>query len=373
MTTISSAYDFISQYNFEQIRRSIYSCTAADVEHALEQERLTIGDFQALVSPAATPFLAAIAHRAQAATRQRFGRTMRLYIPLYISNICSNSCLYCGFSCQNKIERRRLSLGEIEREAEAIRKMGFRQLLLVSGEDMSKGSFGYYLDVVKLLRSQFAQLSLEVQPLECNEYKALREAGISYVCIYQETYEPEAYKRYHPAGRKADYRYRLETPDRIAEAGIEKIGIGALLGLSDWRTDAAFTALHLQYLRKRYWQSNYSISLPRLRPATGAFEPAHPINDLGMLQLIAAFRLFDPEVEISLSTRESKAFRDGAIGIGITSMSAGSSTEPGGYAEPNKQSLEQFSINDQRSPAALAADLQRAGYDAVWKDHDEWL
>ena len=265
-----------------------------------------------------------------------------------------------------------MTLAEIDREVEAIQQLGFRHLLLVSGEDHSRRSWEYYLEVVKHLRSHFAQLSLEVQPLDTEQYAALGAAGISNVCVYQETYHEARYPQYHPAGKKSDFRYRLETPDRIAQAGIEKIGIGALLGLEDWRADSAFTALHLSYLKRRYRQARYSVSLPRLRPAVGGYNPACPIDDKGMLQLILAFRLLDQHLEISLSTRESEAFRNNVLTLGITSMSAGSHTEPGGYAEEHEE-LEQFTINDSRSPEAFAQYLRSVGYEPVWKDWDGWL
>ena len=211
-----------------------------------------------------------------------------------------------------------------------------------------------------------------MQPLDTEQYVALGAAGISNVCVYQETYHEARYPQYHPAGKKSDFRYRLETPDRIAQAGIEKIGIGALLGLEDWRADSAFTALHLSYLKRRYRQARYSVSLPRLRPAVGGYNPACPIDDKGMLQLILAFRLLDQHLEISLSTRESEAFRNNVLTLGITSMSAGSHTEPGGYAEEHEE-LEQFTINDSRSPEAFAQYLRSVGYEPVWKDWDGWL
>ena len=225
---------------------------------------------------------------------------------------------------------------------------------------------------MKHLRPHFAQLSLEVQPLSTEQYHTLGSAGISYVCVYQETYHEAHYPHYHLAGKKADYRYRLETPDRIAQAGIEKIGLGALLGLEEWRTDSTFTALHLSYLKRKYRQTRYSISLPRLRPAVGAYEPSCPIDDLGLVQLILAFRLLDPHVEISLSTRESETLRNHVLPLGITSMSAGSHTEPGGYAEQHAD-LEQFSINDSRSPEEFVAYLRSVGYEPIWKDWDTWM
>ena len=337
-------YDHLhaSPYTWERVGNLLADATAADVERSLAYRRRTIQDFITLISPAAIPYLEQMARQAHALTVERFGHTMQLYIPLYLSNICSNACVYCGFSRSNKIHRRRLTAEEVDREAEAILRLGYKHLLLVSGESEKATPASYYEEMTRRLRPLFSQLSLEVQPLTTE------------------------------AGRKADYRYRLETPDRIGRANMQKIGIGALLGLENWRVDSVFTALHLRYLEQTYWKSKFSISLPRLRPATGGWEPKDPIDDVGMVQLITAFRLLDKDVEISLSTRESREFRDHVMPLGITSVSAGSKTEPGGYAEENAD-LEQFAINDARSPAEMAADLRRLGYEPVWKDWDAFM
>lgn len=365
-------YDTIRQYDWDEERQSILRKTEADVRLALAREHLDIEDFKALISPAAEPLLPAIAERSRLTTLERFGRTIQLYVPLYLSNYCVNSCVYCGFSHENKILRKQLALDEVRREAEAIVRLGFRHILLVSGESPRRVGIDYYVEVVELLRPLFAQISIEVQPLEREEYARLVASGVSYICVYQETYHEAAYPRYHPRGIKANYRYRLETPDRAASAGMRKVGIGALLGLEDWRTDALFTARHLRYLEHTYWQSKYSISLPRLRPNMGGYEPQAPISDKGMIQLIAAYRLLSPQVDISVSTRESAAFRDMAMHLGATTMSAGSSTRPGGYAE-REEELEQFEINDGRSPEAMVAAIRAQGYAPVWKDWDIWM
>lgn len=361
-----------SPYTWERVGNMLAEVTAADVERALAASRRTVDDFIALISPAAVPFLEQMAQQAHMLTVERFGRTMQLYIPLYLSNICSNACVYCGFSRANKIHRRKLTTEEVDREAEAILRLGYKHLLLVSGESERATPAAYYEEMTRRLRPHFSQLSLEVQPLTTEEYVRLHAAGIGAVYVYQETYNEEAYPLYHPAGRKADYRYRLETPDRVGQADIQKVGIGALLGLEHWRTDSVFTALHLRYLEQTYWKTRFSVSLPRLRPATGGWEPKDPIDDVGMVQLIAAFRLFDRDVEISLSTRESRLFRDHVMLLGITSVSAGSKTEPGGYAEEHTD-LEQFSVNDARTPAEMAEDLRRLGYEPVWKDWDTFM
>ncbi len=230
----------------------------------------------------------------------------------------------------------------------------------------------YFLEVLSLLREEFSQVSLEVQPLLQEEYEQLASEGLHAVYVYQETYDAEKYSEVHPKGKKANFRYRLETPDRLGLVVVRKIGIGALLGLSDWRTDSWFTALHLHYLRRRYWKSRYSISFPRLRRAEGYSGGAPEMGEAELLQLITAFRLFDENVELSLSTRESQHFRDHALALGVTAMSAGSKTEPGGYSL-KRGALEQFSIDDNRSPAAVAEAIRSAGYEPVWKDWDPIL
>lgn len=372
MTSTETFYHYIQSYNWDDISRQIQSQTKRDVELALANPKRTITDFMALVSPAATSYLEQMAQEAHHLTLERFGNVIQLYIPLYLSNYCHNACAYCGFNAKNDIHRKVLSLSEIDKEIAAIGKLGYKHILLVSGDFPKKTDANYYTKVAERIRPYFSQIALEVQPLETEEYARLHQTGVGFICIYQETYNEKNYRNYHLAGKKADYRYRLETPDRIGSANIQKIGIGGLLGLEDWRTESFFVALHLKYLEKKYWRTKYSISLPRLRPAAGAFTPKSPISDREMVQLICAYRLLDKEIDISLSTRESQAFRDNVLPLGITSMSAGSSTEPGGYATNNSE-LEQFSINDNRTPEEFAKSLKEKGYEAVWKDWDSWI
>lgn len=358
------------QHDFADTVDRIRNSTTADVQRSLGRRpgTLTLGDFAALLSPAAEPFLEEMAQRSHALTVERFGRVMQLYAPLYLSNVCGNVCHYCGFSATNRIPRKILNETEILNEGEALRAEGFRHVLLVTGESGRVGT-GYFARALDLLRPLFANLSIEVQPLSEAEYAQLTRHGLSTVLVYQETYDPTAYALQHTKGPKRDMPYRLETPERLGRAGVKKIGLGALYGLSDWRADAWFTGLHLRYMEKMYWKSRYSISFPRLRPHEGTEIPVTPFNERDLVQTVCAFRLFDQEVELSLSTRESARFRDQAFRLGFTTMSAGSKTNPGGYAsEP--ESLEQFSIDDGRSPAEIAALLRHHGYDPLWKDWD---
>jgi len=362
--------DLFETYSWDSVKDSIYSKTKNDVEAALHTSVRTLEDFKALVSPAAAMYLEPMAQLSQQLTQRRFGKIIQLYIPLYLSNECTNICTYCGFSLDNKVRRKTLSDDEILQEVAVIKKLGYEHVLLVTGEANQTVHVEYFKRVLKLIRPYFAQVSMEVQPLDTDEYTELIPLGLSAVLIYQETYHQEDYKKHHPKGKKSNFNYRLETPDRLGEAGIHKMGLGVLIGLEDWRTDSFFTALHLNYLEKTYWQTRYSLSFPRLRPFSGGLEPKVAMNDRELVQLICAYRLFNEEVEISLSTRESEKFRNHCVQLGITSISAGSRTNPGGYAaEP--ESLEQFEISDERSPAEIAAMIRSKGYEPVWKDWDK--
>lgn len=356
--------------NWDQNSNLIQSKTTLDVQRALSKNKLAPDDFAALISPAAVPYLEQMAIKSQALTKQRFGKTIQLFAPMYLSNECNNICTYCGYSFDNKVKRRTLTDSEILKEAEAIKKLGFDHILLVTGEANATVHTSYFLNAIKLLKPLFSNISIEVQPLDEEEYKELHDAGVYSVLVYQETYDQVAYKAHHPKGKKSNFFYRLETPDRIGKSKIHKIGLGVLLGLSDWRTDSFFCAMHLDYLQKKYWQSKFSISFPRIRPAEGVTIGNSIISDKELLQLICAYRIFNPDVEISVSTRETEAFRNNIIKLGATSISAGSKTNPGGYAV-DPQSLEQFEIDDTRSPVEFIKVISAQGYEPVFKDWDK--
>lgn len=367
-----SFYDVIKQYNWDKTQAAIYSKTAADVQRALNKTSCDLEDFMALISPAAAPFIEQMANKSSLLTQKRFGKTIQLYIPLYVSNACTNACVYCGFNHSNDIERKVLTMDELDEEVKRLKSFGFDHLLLVSGEDNRVCGVDYFKEAIEQCKQDFAQLSIEVQPLSTEEYEILKDAGLHAVYVYQETYHEANYKIYHPKGKKSNYKNRLETPDRIGQAGIHKIGLGVLLGLEDWRTDSFFTALHLSYLEKHYWQTKYSLSFPRLRPFTGGFEPNSIVGHQELLQLMCAYRLLNEHVEISLSTRESAFYRDHVMKLGVTTMSAGSSTSPGGYSHPD-ESLEQFSVNDERPPQMVADVVAQLGYEVVWKDWEGYM
>jgi 2-iminoacetate synthase len=366
MNTFKSVFE---NYDWDAIKTKIYQTTAQDVEQALAKKKRNLDDFLALISPAAQNYLEPMAQECHELTQKRFGKTIQMYAPLYLSNECQNICTYCGFSLDNKIKRKTLTGNEITLEVEALKSASFDHVLLVTGEANYTVNIHYFLKAIEQIKNDFSIISIEVQPLSTDEYEQLHKAGVYSVLVYQETYHQEVYKKYHTKGKKSNFDFRLETPDRIGTAGIHKIGLGVLLGLEDWRTDSFFNALHLDYLQKKYWQTKYSVSFPRLRPAEGVIEPNFIMDDKDLTQLICAYRLWNEDLEISISTRENEKFRDNIIPIGITSMSAGSKNNPGGYVV-DPQSLEQFEISDERSAAEIAKVISSRGYEPVWKDWD---
>ncbi|MDR2474517.1 MAG: 2-iminoacetate synthase ThiH [Bacteroidales bacterium] len=366
--------DFTESFNHRNwnvLQSRIYAKTADDVELALRKDKCDIDDFMALVSPTAQARMEQMAVMSRHYTQQRFGNTILFYIPLYLTNSCINHCIYCGFSHNNHIKRIILNDEQILREVEAIKKMGdFQHILLVTGENPRDAGADYIENVIRLLNPYFASISIEVQPLKEEEYRRLSEAGLNAVYCYQETYHKERYNVYHPKGMKAKFDWRLASFDRMGRAGIRKIGLGVLIGLEDWRTDAVMMAQHLRYLQKTYWKTKYSVSFPRMRPYEGnAFKPNVVMTDRELAQLIFAFRIFDHDIEIALSTREDRTFRNHLAGLGVTSLSAGSKTDPGGYAVYRNE-LEQWEINDNRTPTEILSDITQQGCDVVWKDWD---
>ncbi|MDR0927472.1 MAG: 2-iminoacetate synthase ThiH [Ignavibacteria bacterium] len=369
-------FDNLLQYDWNEIANRIRNATDMSVTTAISNASnntaLTDDDIIALLSPAAAHHLEELATISRAKTQRRFGKNIQLYIPLYLSNYCTNSCTYCGFSGKNKINRKALTDAEILQEVNAIKEMGYEHILLVTGESTKHAGVDYLLNAINLIKPYFACISAEIQPLDTADYAKLIDAGLNAVYVYQETYNKNNYTIYHPAGKKSDFAYRLATPERLGDAGIYKIGSGALLGLENWQVEGFFLAQHLRFLIKHYWRSKYSISFPRIRPQVGGFEPKYPVSDKELAQLIWALRLFDEDVEISLTTRENATFRNNMLSLGITSMSAGSKTEPGGYATQHNR-LEQWSINDSRSPIELVSEINKQNYSALWKDWDKFF
>lgn len=342
--------------------------TAHDVDAALRKEHRDLRDLAALLSPAAEERLEDLAQEAARLTRQRFGNARRLFAPLYVSNACLSTCTYCGFSKGLDVVRRTLTPGEVEDEARLLTGRGFRHLLLVSGEHRVEVSQDYLIEVVERLQPFVPSISLETQTWSDDTYARLVAAGAEGVVHYQETYDRQRYAEVHVAGWKRDYDRRLASTERAAEAGIRRLGIGALLGLAkDWRADVLAVAAHAQFLLRRYCRTEVTVALPRIKPSASGYQPVVPVTDRQYVQAVAALRLFEPEAGIVLSTREPATLRDGLVRIAVTHLSAGSSTEPGGYSHPG-EAQEQFSISDERSPAEVAAMLAAAGFEPVWKD-----
>ncbi|NKI25125.1 2-iminoacetate synthase ThiH [Arenibacter sp. 6A1] len=364
--------ELFDTYNWDETLKSIYAKTTRDVRNALDNPNRNLEDFKALISPAAAPFLEEMAQLSRMLTKKRFGNTIQMYSPMYLSNECQNICTYCGFSLTNKIPRRTLSDKEILQEVAYIKSKGYDHILLVTGEANTTVEVAYLENAIQLIRSHFSNITIEVQPLDQEDYELLKSSGLYAVLVYQETYHRDEYKKHHPKGKKSNFDYRLATPDRLGKAGVHKIGLGALFGLEDWRADSFFTALHLKYLQKTYWKTKYSISFPRLRPHSGGLEPKVAMTDPHLVQLICAYRLLDEDVELSISTRESEIFRNHIVNLGITSISAESKTNPGGYTV-EKQSLEQFEISDERSTEAVTEMLKAQGLEVVWKDWEHYL
>ncbi len=394
---------FVAEFNAlaldAGLKRSL-SAAATNVRQTLTKSHLALADFAVLISPAASELLEPLCQRSQALTQQRFGKVIRLFAPLYLSNECVNNCQYCGFSRDNAILRVTLSVDEVLREARALKEQGFRNILLVAGEHPRFVSKSYLADCVRALHDEFPGISLEVGPMETEDYRPIVQAGAEGLVVYQETYDRAIYAELHTAGPKRNFDWRMETPERAYIAGFRRLGIGALFGLADWRFEAQCVAAHADYLLRNCWKAQLTISLPRLRPCAGQFEPLTRMTDRDLVQLVCAFRLMFPDAGIVLSTREPAKLRDGLVPLGITLMSAGSHTEPGGYTGAGKEHLHQtvrgrivelgasewatsndserhatgqFDIADERSPQEVADRIRRLGYEPVWKDWDAAL
>lgn len=364
-------YEEIKKYPWQETTEQIYSKTDSDVRRALGREHRSVEDFMALISPAATPYLEQMALLSQHYTEARFGKTMSLYIPLYLTNSCANSCLYCSFHASNPIPRIILSFSQMEDEFRAIKQLGpFESLLMVTGENPAKAGVDYLAEALNRAKKHFSDLKIEVMPLDTHEYAELIRHGLNGVICFQETYNRSRYNIYHPRGRKADYEWRVNGFDRMGKAGVHSVGLGVLVGLEDWRTDVVMLARHLRYLQRHYWKTRYSVSFPRMRPANnGGFEPNVVMSDKELAQLTFAMRIFEPTVDISYSTREWPDFHDNMATLGVTTMSAGSKTDPGGYFT-YRQSLKQFEVSDERSPMEIYERLRQLGREPVWKDWD---
>jgi 2-iminoacetate synthase len=355
-----------------RIRGLITKATDADVTRALRRDILQAEDLAALLSPAAALRLEEMARLAHRQTRRQFGRIIGLYVPIYLSNICAADCTYCAYACHSgqEGERRTLTPGEIRTECETLAAHGFQNLLLLTGDHPQAAPLDYIVQAVAIAREYFPGVSVEIYALKEEEYRRLVDAGLEGVTLYMETYHRETYAQVHLKGRKKDYAARLGAIEAAGHAGVRRLSIGALLGLCDWRLDGFWTALHARYLQKECWQSAVAVSFPRLFKVPPRHTIAHPLSDKELVQLMLALRLFLPEAGFNLSTRERPGLRDRLIHLGVTMMSAGSSTRPGGYSHLGDSALEQFEPVDRRTPEEVVAAIRRAGYDPVWKDFD---
>lgn len=350
-------------FNFEGFFKSV---KLADVDRVLEKGRIMPEDYLTLLAPIAAERLEAMAQRAHAETIRHFGRTVQIFAPLYVSDYCINACVYCGFNHTNQFGRHQLTLAEVAKEARVISERGIRHILLLTGEHPGKSTVDYMIDCIGVLKRYFSSISIEVYALSEDEYKKLSNVGVDGMTMYQEVYQEERYRPLHPAGPKKDYRFRLDAPERAAKAGMRTITVGALLGLAPWRQECFFTGLHAAYLQEKYPAVDIQMAPPRLRPAGGSFHSEWPVNDVGLVQYITAYRIFMPHSGICVSTRERSELRDNLLRLGVTKMSAGVSTAVGGYSKGGQDG--QFKLADERGVDEIRAMLKDNGYQPVFQD-----
>ncbi|XOF32296.1 MAG: 2-iminoacetate synthase ThiH [Candidatus Electrothrix sp. YB6] len=356
----------LDNFDFEGYFQSV---TPADVRNSLQREELDQRDLLNLLSEAARNFLEEMARKAQRLTRQHFGNIISLYAPLYISDYCSNLCTYCGFNAGVDFPRTKLSIEEIEREAAAIAATGIRHILILTGEAPAKTPISYLEAAVAVMKKYFSSIALEIFPMDEEDYRVLCRAGADSLTVYQEVYDRNIYKEVHPRGRKADYEYRLLTPERGARAGFRALNIGTLFGLGEPRREACMAALHARWLEQEFPDVEISLSLPRMTKAKGIIEPKNILSDIDFVQFMLAWRLFMPRLGITISTRESAAFRDRLVHLGATRFSSGSKTGVGEYSLKNHaDATVQFEVTDDRSVDEVADMIRESGYQPVFKD-----
>lgn len=321
--------------------------------------------FSKLLGTLSDSELSDLATKAKQLTKQHFGNTIQLYIPLYLSNECCNSCLYCGFNKNQNINRQTLSLEEASKQLQIIKQKGFDSILLLTGEHKAVAGVDYLVPIIKQAQKMFSYVAIEIFPCTSEEYVNLILAGVSGLTIYQETYNKIIYSQMHPMGPKKDFDFRYNAPERALEAGMRKVGLGFLLGLSAWRIEAVALAEQLHYLMKKYWKADFTVSFPRIHASPESLAIS-PVSDRDFVQMILAFRVTFPKVGIILSTRESPEIRDNLLGLGITQISAESKTNPGGYSD--NTSDEQFQVNDHRSLEEIITMIQQKGFEPIIKD-----
>lgn len=362
-----SFYDLYLEYKDFDFKNFFKNISENDVIRIINNEKLSELEFLVLLSDKAKKYLELMAEQSKKLTLQHFGRVIFLFTPMYLSNYCVNLCAYCGFNITNKINRKKLTLEEVEREAKAISSTGLKQILILCGGSRKHSSVSYIKKCIKILRKYFSSIAIEIYPLETAEYAELIEEGIDGLTLYQEVYNENTYDEVHIKGPKKDYIYRINAPERACRAFIRSVNIGVLLGLEDWRSEIFFTGLHANYLQRKYASTDISISLPRIRPHIGNFRPKCTVDDRNLVQIMLALRLFMPRAGITISTREIPDLRDNLLGLGVTKMSAGVSTQVGGHTLKEK-SEKQFDISDHRSVNDIKKMLNKKGFQPVFKD-----
>ena len=360
--------EILKQYENFDFEEYFSKVTLKDVDKTLRKDKLSENDLLNLLSPVAAERIEEMAQLSHKKTIQYFGRTISLYIPLYISNYCSNGCTYCGFHAGNKMKRRKLSLGEIKKEAIIIAKTGIKHILVLTGEAENITPMSYLVEVVELLKKYFPSISIEIFPMSVENYSRLKKAGVDGLTVYQEVYDRNIYKEVHPYGNKSDYDFRLDTPERGAKAGFRLVNIGVLYGLNEIVSEAFLNAIHARYLDDKYPDTEIAVSFPRINSAENEFTQKYRLDDKTFVQYMAAFRLFLPRVGINISTRETAEFRDNVLSLGVTRYSAGSKTEVGGYGDHDEDSVPQFDISDKRDVEETVKAIEKAGFQAVMKD-----
>lgn len=362
-----SFYDKYLQFKDFDFEGYFQNISESDVLRVINKDRLNEYDFLTLLSDNANQHLENMACKSKRLTIQHFGKVIFLYTPMYLANFCVNQCAYCGFNVTNKIARKKLTLKEVGQEAKAISATGLKHILILTGESRKETPVEYLKGCVEVLKEHFNSISIEVYPLETEEYKELFDSGVDGLTIYQEVYNENIYSKIHLKGPKRNYLYRLDTPERACKASMRRVSIGALLGLDAWRKEVFFTGLHAYYLQNKYPGTEIGVSFPRMRPHVGDFQPECIVSDKNLVQAMTALRIFMPRAGINISTRENPEFRDNILGLGVTNMSAGSSTEVGGHTQEDKTEG-QFDISDERSVDEMKKMIYGKGYQPVFKD-----
>ncbi|HCL55713.1 MAG TPA: 2-iminoacetate synthase ThiH [Spirochaetia bacterium] len=364
-------YDLLKDFDPQKIIKANSLPEETECLQIIKKKNINFNDIAKLLNSESSTVLEAMALESRNKTLKRFGRTVSLYTPIYLSSECVNSCIYCSFNHNNQLERKTLSFDELEKECIEIKKFGFDSILLVSGESKKHAPVDYLNECIKIAKKHFSYTALEIYPVDFEDYQLFKQSGVDGVTLYQETYNETLYPKYHLRGPKTDFKYRIGTMERAGKAQIKKLNIGALLGLNDWKEETLYLIFHLQFLKKHFWESELAVSFPRIRKHAGSFNPPFPVTDQQLVKMMLVMRLFDETLGLLISTRENAAFRNSLLKLGITSMSAGSKTSPGGHIGAESQT--QFEISDDRTPLQIQEYLAAQGYEPVYKDWEQGI